>query len=488
MRLRALVLAGHALAVVTLAPGACSNPAAPDLEGVAVDTVVVTDTVVARDTVVSVVVDTVVIQPDTVLVVGTTLVTDTIIVGVDTVVMVDTVFIADTVLVGPDTVFVVDTVRLTPRVLWVTERCSDHDPDDYVTFADVQLAETVAQATGASPGNVTCAAAAKLKELTYAQTYLTDLRGLQNLVGLEVLQLRPILLETDDLSPLAYLTRLRALRIGGFGKYGSGSVMDLAPLAALGELESLSLDVERRVRDLTPLGGLARLDRLYLRRLASPANVAPLAGLTELTGLSITETALEDLGPLADLSKLRLLVITEAGLEDGDLSPLANLVAIDTLALSLNPGIRDIQPLLFNPGLGSGDRANFVSTSVGCGDIERLEARGVTVAHDCLRIATVSLPDGEVGKRYETLLTFEPTGWGGAGPPVWTLAAESGPLPPGLSISDAEERVGAGRIAGTPTAVGSWTVTVAVRDPPPGTAYRRSAEREFTIVVGAPES
>jgi hypothetical protein len=60
-------------------------------------------------------------------------------------------------------------------------------------------------------------------------------------------------------------------------------------------------------------------------------------------------------------------------------------------------------------------------------------------------------------------------------------------LPPGLGISNAEMPVGGGKIGGMPTALGSWTFTVEVRDPPTGTAYKRIAAKTFTIVIGAPE-
>jgi hypothetical protein len=479
MNVRTTLLA--VLAPTALALGACRGATGPtDVEALPADTVFVTDTLVVRDTVIVVRVDTIVVEPDTVVVFDTELVIDTIVIGPDTVVMVDTVYIADTVLVGTDTVFVTDTLILTPRVLWVTEHCSDNDPDDYVTFADVRLAEAVAEAAGKPPGNVTCAEAARLKKFTYAQTYLDDLRGLQNLVGLEVLVLRPTIWDSSDLGPLAPLTKLRALRISGYGPPGSS--MDLTPLVGMADLESLSLDVERRVQSLAPLAGLTELERLYLRRLAHPSDLAPLAGLTRLTGLTITETHVEDLSPLAALTALRLLVMHETFV-DIELDPLAGLTAIDTLALSFNPGVRNIQPLLDNPGLGSGDLANFVSTSVSCADIGTLEARGVTVMHDCLRIATVSLPTGQVGAPYEATLTFEPTSWGGSAP-VWSVAV--GSLPPGLGLSEGA-RPGDAVITGTPIQAGSWTFTVDVRDPPTGTQYRRDAQQELTIVSGEPD-
>ena len=53
------------------------------------------------------------------------------------------------------------------------------------------------------------------------------------------------------------------------------------------------------------------------------------------------------------------------------------------LDLESNPGLSDIQPLLDNTGLGSGDEVRLRSTAVGCADVTALEANGVTVLSDC---------------------------------------------------------------------------------------------------------
>jgi hypothetical protein len=45
--------------------------------------------------------------------------------------------------------------------------------------------------------------------------------------------------------------------------------------------------------------------------------------------------------------------------------------------------VQSIQPLLANPGLGSGDTVNLVGTAVPCGSIDALAQRGVIVISDC---------------------------------------------------------------------------------------------------------
>ena len=46
-------------------------------------------------------------------------------------------------------------------------------------------------------------------------------------------------------------------------------------------------------------------------------------------------------------------------------------------------GLRNIQPLLDNTGLGAGDTVDLSVTSVSCTDVAALEGKGVTVTSDC---------------------------------------------------------------------------------------------------------
>ncbi len=49
----------------------------------------------------------------------------------------------------------------------------------------------------------------------------------------------------------------------------------------------------------------------------------------------------------------------------------------------MNPDLTDIQTLLDNTGLGTGDSVLLMNTNVSCTDVVALEARGVTVISDC---------------------------------------------------------------------------------------------------------
>jgi len=88
-----------------------------------------------------------------------------------------------------------------------------------------------------------------------------------------------------------------------------------------------------------------------------------------------------------------------------------------------------------------------------------------------LVIITASLPGGTLGTAY---LATALEASGGAGPYRWTVS----PLPAGLSLSVVN---GVGVISGTPSASGSFTVTVTVTD-----SANRSASQPYTIQISVP--
>jgi hypothetical protein len=87
-----------------------------------------------------------------------------------------------------------------------------------------------------------------------------------------------------------------------------------------------------------------------------------------------------------------------------------------------------------------------------------------------LMITTASLTPGKVGVAYSQTLTAT----GGIALLMWSLAAGSSPLPPGLTLSSA------GVIAGTPTATGTFSFTVQVAD---SATPQQVASKAFSITV-----
>ena len=134
---------------------------------------------------------------------------------------------------------------------------------------------------------------------------LRDLSPLAALPELEALTLSAghygSRLGRDGLAPLAGLTRLRELTVEGAGR-----LADLEPLRGK-PLESLKV-AGCGVRDLSPLSGM-RLTTLHIGGGNPPvADLSPLRGMDSLRELNIAQTAVRDLSPLRGMALERLWV------------------------------------------------------------------------------------------------------------------------------------------------------------------------------------
>jgi Leucine-rich repeat (LRR) protein len=158
------------------------------------------------------------------------------------------------------------------------------------------------------------------------------------------------------------------------------------------------------------LGGLKKLD-------CSSMGVTDLSGIENCTGLEclyLSNNEISDIRCLADLRELRVLFLDGNQIED--ISPLANLTRLGewerglgqpedlltrlavlkeeteeremvTVHLGLsNNQIRDISPLLNNPGIAEGVGVDLTGNSLSDGSVKnaipQLERRGVKVLYD----------------------------------------------------------------------------------------------------------
>ena len=159
------------------------------------------------------------------------------------------------------------------------------------------------------------------------------------------------------------------------------NISDLSPLANLVNLESLFLGANQ-ITDISPLANLTNLRDLVLAE-NQITNISALANLTNLEGLQLAFNQISDISALANLTNLRMLYLSSNPLTAG-ISALVNLINLEDVYLE-GCWITDLQALVDNPGIGTGDEIWVESNPLGlgtCAQIAELEARGATVYYD----------------------------------------------------------------------------------------------------------
>ena len=103
--------------------------------------------------------------------------------------------------------------------------------------------------------------------------------------------------------------------------------------------------------------------------------------LPGLATLGASTAGIESLVGIQNLTNLTSLQLNNNDITA--LSSLSGLTALANLTLDDNPDLGNIQPLLNNSGLATGDNVSLTNTSVRCVDVVALEAKGVSVTSDC---------------------------------------------------------------------------------------------------------
>ncbi len=309
------------------------------------------------------------------------------------------------------------------------DNCRDFAATDIVAFADAVLEREVREALSLGPQEpLSCGLVAGLTALDASGAgarrsvsgspewqdpghEFHDLSGIQNLTGLTDLALRnrgltdigPLAELTNlvnlnlhtnwisDISPLRGLTKLVRLRIA------ENPLTDISALSGLIELRVLRMhrhgdfiggQVARSYRgatgllfsnavtDISPLANLTKLVDLNIHT-QDISDLTPLSGLTSLEELRLAANSFTDISPLRGLNSLIYLELT--GNDITDITPLSGLTNLMQLDLRFNPGLRDVQALIENPGIGAGDIVELRHTAVSCADQARLAAKGVEV-------------------------------------------------------------------------------------------------------------
>jgi hypothetical protein len=212
-------------------------------------------------------------------------------------------------------------------------------------FADENLETAVRAALSVDPGvELTCGLLSELDSLGAPEVGIENLDGIQNLVGLETLNLwGNAITDVSDLVGLTSLTRL---------VLGNNSISDVGALA-----------------------GLPNLTRLNIRE-NEIADIIALRGLTQLIDLDISYNDISDVSALADMTKLTTLRIYNNPI--ADISAMRGLTSLSELHVHDLPDLESIRPLVENTGLGSGDLV-YVYGSNACSDASGLRDKGVSV-------------------------------------------------------------------------------------------------------------
>lgn len=205
-------------------------------------------------------------------------------------------------------------------------------PDEsVVVFNDAVLESLVRESMNRPTGDITIADAQAVTELEMQmqgvdpdQPYIHDLDALRYFPNLTYLGLGYAVLNAEDpaepidLGPLAGMTKLESLQLGGL------VIDDLSIVANMPNLTSLTVFGGKRLTDASPLAGLTRLQALTLRgNLIS--DISPLAGLTNLIYLDLQDNAFSDVAPLTGMTKLTRLFLSNNPITD--YSPLREIRA-----------------------------------------------------------------------------------------------------------------------------------------------------------------
>lgn len=192
---------------------------------------------------------------------------------------------------------------------------STPNPDEVIVFNDSVLEGWVREAMKKPTGDITVADALLVTELDLQQQgvdpdqpYIHNLDALKYFTDLTYLGLGfAVQNEQDptapiDISPLAGMTKLTSLQLGGL------VIDDISVVANMPDLESLTLFGGNTLVDISPLAGLSKLRALTLRG-NQISDITPLKGITSLVYLDLQDNQVTDVSVIAGLTNMNRLFL-----------------------------------------------------------------------------------------------------------------------------------------------------------------------------------
>jgi Leucine-rich repeat (LRR) protein len=214
--------------------------------------------------------------------------------------------------------------------------------DEVIVFNDDALETYIRAAMNKPEGDITVADAQAVTELELSQMgveknqpYIHNLTALKYFTNLDYLGLGYAVQNADDptapvdISPLAGLTKLTSLQMGGV------VIDDLSAVADLKNLISLTVFNGEQALDLTPLAGLTSLQALTLRN-NKITDISPLKGLTSLGYLDLEGNQITDVTPLAGLTAMERLFLSG--------NPITDYSSLAEIRANLEEWDFDVQP------------------------------------------------------------------------------------------------------------------------------------------------
>lgn len=238
---------------------------------------------------------------------------------------------------------------------------------------------------------------------------VSDVSALSSLANLTFLVLT--MNQISDISPLSSLTNLNYLELG------YNPISDLSPLSTLTSLTGLSLHSISSITDISPLSNLTGLTDLSITG-AEVSDISPLTGLTSLVRLDLNFNQITDISAIGGLINLQGLRL--AWNQISNITALANLTNLgyppSSIALDLRGNqVSDIEPLVNNPGLSTGDVVDLGDNPLSSPSIHtyipQLQARGVFVYYEAIVASkTEAVTNGTIDAREEADTEVEVTG------------------------------------------------------------------------------
>ncbi len=163
---------------------------------------------------------------------------------------------------------------------------------------------------------------------------MPSLAALQQLETLTITEI----LYPFDLGPLAGLEQLHTLFIGG-----NPYLTDLSPLTGLPELTKLHVSACNSLVELAPIGLLSALQELNVSGLHAIADLAPVSALRSLRALDAIDLELASLDSIRGLDGLERLSV--GGRYLTDIGAIASFPRLASLQIHAAPALRDISPV-----------------------------------------------------------------------------------------------------------------------------------------------